>query len=257
MKHYMQTMASVLDGTHKGAVDLKYFDAKYVSVYRNNSVTAHIDVLWANYKSVARLVGDEYFTSICLEYIKKYPARRRNLVGYGEHFFQLIDDNIERHNLPYLSSFAKLDHAWTLAHIAQDTAALQMSVLENIIQQGGDLENFKMSITPDVFLVCNDWPVFSLWAALRDDEDIRGAVSLTEQAENALVWRHGHNVMYRALNAAEFAFLNTIKHGGNLGLATVKALEVEPATDIGQVLGGMVAAELFTIEKSTDGDADA
>jgi len=246
VKHYMQTMTSVLDGSHVGEVNFEHFDAKYVSVYRNNSVTAHIDVLRANYKSVATLVGDEFFAGICLEYIKEYPARQRSLVGYGEHFGQLLDECLARHNLPYLSSFAKLDRAWTLAHIAKDAQPLAMSVLENIVQQGGDLEKFKLSLKPDVFLISNRWPVFPIWASLRQDEDIKDAVELTERSENVLVWRHGHDVMYRDLNAAEFAFLNTVNGGGNLGLATVKALETAPATEIGQLLGGMVAAELFT-----------
>jgi len=248
MKHYMQSMASVLDGSHVGPVDFEHFDAKHVSVYRNNSVTAHIDVLRANYKSVAALVGEEFFAGICLEYIKKHPARQRSLVGYGEHFAQLLVEYLARHNLPYLSSFAKLDRAWTLAHIAGDALPLAMSVLENTVQQGGDLEKFALSLKPDVFLISNNWPVFTLWTSLREDEDIKDAVELIEQAESALVWRHGHDVMYRDLNEAEFAFLNTVKGGGNLGLATVKALEINPATDVGQLLGGMVAAELFTIE---------
>lgn len=257
MKNYMQTMASVLNGSHVGAVEFEYFDAKYVSVYRNNSATAHIDVLRANYKSVAELVGDEFFSSMCLEYIKKHPARQRSLVGYGEHFAKLMDDNLERHKLPYLSSFARLDRAWTLAHTAQDTVPLQMSVLEDIIQQGGDLGKFEMSLKPDVFLVSNTWSVFAVWVSLREDTKLTKAIELDEHHENVLVWRHQNEVMYRKLNAAEFVFLNTIKAGGNLGLTTVKALEAEPATDIGQLLGGMVAAELFTTEKPTDGGADA
>jgi Putative DNA-binding domain len=257
MKHYMQTMASVLDGSHSGVVDLKYFDAKYVSVYRNNSATAHIDVLRANYKSVAALVGDEFFAGLCLEYIKKYPARQRSLVGYGEHFTQFLDDNLQHHNLPYLSSFAKLDRAWTLAHTARDAEPLAMAVLEDIIQQGGDLEKFELFIKPDVFLVGNGWPVFAIWANLREGEAIKDAVDMNEQPENALVWRYGQEVMYRDLEVGEVAFLSTVKKGGNLGLATVKALEAEPATNVGQLLGGMVTAELFTIEKPTKGDAHA
>lgn len=245
MKHYMRTMASVIDGSHTGEVELEYFDAKYVNVYRNNSVVAHIDVLRANFKSVAALVGEEFFAGICLEYIKAYPARTRTLVGYGEHFAQMLNDNAERHKLPYLSSFAKLDRAWTLAHTAKDAEPLEMSTLESIITQGGSIENFKMCLVPSAALISNDWQVFSIWETLRDDTKITDAVELTEASENILVWRHGQEVMYRDLNVPEFAFLEAIKDGGNLGLATVKTLEAEPSTDIGQLLAGMIAAELF------------
>lgn len=254
MKHYMQTMADIIDGSHQGDVDLKYFDAKYVSVYRNNSASAHIDVLRANYKSVAALVGEEFFSSICLEYIKAYPARKRTLVGYGEHFAQMIDDNLARHQLPYLSSFAKLDRAWTVAHTAQDAEPLDMAVLENIIEQGGDIENFTLSLMPGTALVCNDWPVFSTWASLRGDTELTDAVGLREKHETILVWRRGHSVVYRDLSASEFAFLQTIHEGGNLGLATVEALTANAKTDVGQLLSGMMSAQLFT---KYNGDAHA
>lgn len=246
MKHYMQTMASVIDGSQTGDVALEYFDARYVSVYRNNSLSAHIDVLRANYKTVAALGGEEFFASLCLEYIKAYPARIRTLVGYGEYFAPFLDNNIDHHKLPYLSSFAKLDRAWTKAHTAKDAEPLEMSTLENTSAQSEDLENFKMSLVPSAALISNDWPVFSTWALLRDDTEITDAVELAEMRENVLIWRHGQEVMYRDLNAGEFAFLDAIKGGANLGLATVKALEADPSIDIGQVLNGMVGAQFFT-----------
>ena len=246
MKHYMQTMANVIDGSHVGDVDLEYFDAKYISVYRNNSLSAHIDVLRANYISVAALVGDEFFTSICLEYIKAYPAHNRTLVGYGEHFTNMIEDNLENHKLPYLSSFAKLDRAWTTAHTARDVEPLDMAVLENIILEGGDIANLYMSIVPSADLVCNDWPVFSLWASLRDNTDITNAVALAEKHETTLVWRHDQEVMYRCLNLAEFTFLDAMRAGGNLGMATSKTLDADPSIDVGQLLAGTVGAKLFT-----------
>jgi len=245
MQTYMQEMAAVMDGSHTGTVELEHFDAKYVNVYRNNSAAAHIDVLRANYKSVAALVGEDFFKALSLEYVKQHPARHRTLVGYGEHFAKMLEDNIERHNLPYLSSFTKLDRAWTLGHTARDAKPLQMDVLENIIQQGGDLEGFELTLMPSVALVRNDWPVFALWAEFREGDEVTEAVALNEQAENVLVWRHGHDVMYRDLNSGEFAFLNAVKSGGNLGLATVKALEANTSTDIGQLLAGMVGAEIF------------
>jgi len=253
MKHYMQTMAAVIDGSHIGTVELEYFDAKYVNVYRNNSVTAYIDVLRANYRSVADLVGDDFFVSICLEYIKKHPTCQRSLVGYGEGFAKFLDDNLAHHKLAYLSSFARLDRAWTRAHIAQDNEPLQMSVLENIIKQGGDLESLELFLMPDVFLVSNTWSVFSVWISLREDTKLTKAVEVDENRENVLVWRHGYEVIYRDLNTAEYAFLSATNNGANLGLATEKTLRASPATDIGQLLTGMLSAELFTqIEGGTN-----
>jgi len=249
MRDYMQAMVQVLDGRDAGELRgtaLKYIDPEFARVYRNNSVSAFVDVLRANYKTVHTLVGEDYFSALALAYLEKYPAHQRTLVGYGQGFSKIIEAHVKAHNLGYLSSFAKLDRAWTLAHTAADMRSLSMETLQDYAAAGGDLESYKLALKPDVNLVRNTWPVLAMWSDLRDDTELRGSVELNAKTEHVLVWRRDLEVIYKALTAGEFAFLAALQSGATLGLATVECLGIAPETDMGSLLGGMMAAGIFT-----------
>ncbi len=257
MREYMQAMAQILDGADAGELrgaGLKYINPKFASVYRNNSVSAFVDVLKANYKTVLALVGEDYFSALALAHLEKYPAYQRTLVGYGRNFSGIVEGHVKAHNLAYLSSFAKLDRAWTLAHMAADRPPVSMGVLQDYAASGGDLESYKLALKPDVNLVRNKWPVFALWARLRDDTGLKSALELKAKTEHVLVWRRDLDVMYKVLNPGEFAFLTAIQNGATLGLATAQCLSISPETDMGSLLGGMMAAGIFTTD---NGDTDA
>jgi len=253
----MQAMVKVLDGGDARELRgeaLDYINPEFARVYRNNSVSAFVDVLRANYKTVYGLVGEDYFSVLALAYLDKYPAHQRTLVGYGQGFSEIVEAHLKAHNLAYLSSFAKLDRAWTLAHMAADVPPLSMDALQEFAAAGGDLETYKLALKPDVNLVRNDWPVFSLWSDLRDGTEWRGSVELTAETEHVLVWRRGLEVIYKDVNAGEFAFLTALQNGATLGLATVECLGIAPETDMGALMGGMMAARIFT-EKNGGADA--
>ncbi len=257
MKAYMQAMARLLDGADArdfGAAALQYIDPEFARVYRNNSVSAFIDVLKANYKTVYALVGPEYFSVLALAYLKDHPAHIRTLVGYGQGFAGTVKEHLQTHNLPYLASFAKLDRAWTRAHIAADAKPLSMDVLQAVATNGGDLESYTLGLKPDVNLLNNHWPVFALWSNMRDGIALNSAVDLHVKPEHVLVWRRGLEVRCRILTPGEFTFLSALEAGDTLGLATVKCLGVAPDTDMGALLAGMMAAEIFVDE---NGGADA
>ncbi|PHS40839.1 MAG: hypothetical protein COA91_03130 [Robiginitomaculum sp.] len=253
----MQAMVRVLDGADaqelRGA-GLEYIEPKFAGVYRNNSVSAFVDVLQANYKTVYALVGPEYFSALALNYLEKFPARNRTLVGYGQDFYQMIEAQLQVHKLAYLASFAKLDRAWTLAHMAADTKSLSMAVLQEHAAAGGDLANYRLGLKPDVNLVSNDWPVLALWSGLRDDIEINSAVELVAKTEYVLVWRRELEVLYKDLSSGEFAFLSALQNKDTLGAATVKCLTNSPETDVGALLAGMMAAGIFMKQ---DGGAHA
>ncbi len=252
----MQAMVKICDGADARTLSgdgFAYIAPEFAVVYRNNSVSAFLDVLRANYKTVLTLVGEDYFSALALAYLDKYPASQRSLVGYGKDFDHIIDAHSGAHNLAYLSSFAKLDRAWTLAHTAADTQVHSMDMLQEFAGSGGDLERYHLRLKPDVNLVHNDWPVFALWSNLRDDTDLGGG-DLEKNTEYILVWRRGLEVVYRVLKPGELAFLQALQNGDTLGLATVACLGTAPETDMGVLLDGMMAAGIFMKQ---DGGAHA
>ena len=175
-----------------------------------------------------------------------YPTNQRTLIGYGARFNQIIADYETEHKLPYLTSFATLDRAWTCAHIAADTQDLEMESLAQVLAQGGDLEAQHLTLSPHAQLIRNHWPVFHIWTKLREDHELGETIQMQEKPEYILVWRFDGEVMYRQLDPTEFTFINSLNSGNTLGQATEDALHIQPNINISELLAGMVSAQLFT-----------
>ncbi len=249
MHKYMQAMSEVITGANPGALthaEIDSFDPKFANVYRNNSASAFGDVLKANYPSILALVGADFFAHLSRAYMDNYPTNQRTLIGYGARFDQIITDYETEHKLPYLTSFAILDRAWTYAHIAEDTQALEMESLAQVLAQNGDLEAQHLTLSPHAQLIRNHWPVFHIWTKLREGHELGETIQMQEKLEHILVWRFEHEVMYRQLDQAEFTFLNDMNIGKTLGQATEDALHIQPDTNISELLAGMMSAQLFT-----------
>ncbi len=248
MRSYMQSMANILNGTPPEKITkaaLLDIDPDFVRVYRNNSVSAFADVLRANYSSVEALVGPEYFKALTLAYLEENPCRQRTLVGYGEKFPRMINHLTSEHNLPYLSSFAQLDHAWTLAHLAADTPSLALGTFVSSLGPNDDLLDQFLTPKPDMSLIELHWPVFDIWTKLRDGQELEETIQMNPREEKILLWRYENEVTHRALTQAEFIFLGTLFKRQPLGKASQLAQTVNPELDINQLLVGMINAQLF------------
>lgn len=257
MKTYMQAMADSIVGTAPldvQAFENTGFDPKFVRVYNNNSASALRDALLGNYPSVTTLIGDEYASALARIYRETDRTTRRTLVGYGERFPELIGTHLDKHNLPYLQSFARLDRAWTQAHIAPDSDTLVMQDLANIVSDGGDLEGQTLSLKPDVKLVELDWSVLDIWSKLRQGEEISEAMELSQTPGQALVWRYQNEVISRRLTTDESAFIKAILQDKPLAEALNLAILALPDGDVTTLLPRMVEAEIFQPLK---GDIDA
>lgn len=253
MQDYMQAMANTLNGelaNVAGETAHKYIDPKFVSVYRNNSATAFADVLRANYKTVEAVVGREYFSNLTQKYMQKYPCQHRTLVGYGADFISILEDNQSDHKLPYLASFAKLDRAWTQAHIALDTEHLTLESLVNSLGPEDNLLAQTVTPKPDVQIIKNPWPVFNIWEKLRDGDELGKTSEMEQKQENILLWRYENEITYKPLSNAELVFLESVFAQQTLGQASEISLGYNPNIDIdidiNQMLIGMINAQLFT-----------
>ena len=91
-----------------------------LNVHRNTVLKGLIDALEANYPTVARLVGREWFRACAAEYARRQPPRSAALVLYGETFSSFLSQFEPAAELPYLPEVARIDRLWIEAHTAAD-----------------------------------------------------------------------------------------------------------------------------------------
>ena len=102
------------------------------AVYRNTVMKGCIDALQANYPSIERLVGEEWFRAAAAVYVRSHPPRDTRLLELGADFADFLAAFGPASELPYLPGVARLDRLWTEAHTACDAASLDAAALAGL-----------------------------------------------------------------------------------------------------------------------------
>lgn len=211
-------------------------------VYRNTVLKASVDALAANYPSVVRLVGEEWFRSAALIHACAEPPESSSLIEYGRGFADFLSTFGPAAELTYLGDVARLDRSWTECHIAADEAPLEASMLSAL----AEVDLLESALRPRV---CVRWhwfssqPAYAIWSANRSQRELDE--DLCWSGEGALLHRVDGQVLWQAASLGLCVFLDACAAGDNLQNATEKAVVAEPELDVARLLGTLINAEVF------------
>jgi hypothetical protein len=209
------------------------------AVYRNTVFGGCVDALLANFPSVARLVGEDWFRAAATRYVRAQPPRDGRLLMYGATFADFLADFEPARELPYLAGVARLDRLWIEAHTAADASAVDAGRLARLTPE--QLGALALAPHPAArWCRVDDLPVCSIWSASR-----RGTAppdDLVWQGEGALLTRPLADVQWQPLTATGGAFLDACAQGRSLAGAATATLERVPEADIAAVLSQLLSA---------------
>ena len=212
-------------------------------VHRNTVTRAAVDALAANHPTVRRLVGETWFEHAALVFVRRAPPRDGVLAGYGRGFAAFLADFEPARELPYLADVARLDRAWTEAHLAADAPALAPEALAGL-----DLDALaKARLVPHPaarWLRSGGMPAFTIWVRHREDRDLDA--ELPWRGEAALLTRPRDAVRWYAIGDEAVRCLEACAAGVPLG----DALEAGGG-DVTAWWPGLVAAGAFAALGST------
>lgn len=212
-----------------------------IAVYRNTSIKGRIDALEANYPTVARMVGGDCFRAAAREFVEDQPGDDPVLAGFGEGFPAWLAAFEPARDLPYLSPIARLDRAWTEAHLAPDGRPLTAT---RAAAAGLALTAAPARLHPSARLFWFDWTAPSLWLAHREPDEA-AELHWRPEAEGLLIHRPGAEVRARRLSRAEWAFLDAGRKGRPFGVAALSAGATGSHVDPSAVFAGLIAADVF------------
>lgn len=208
------------------------------AVYRNTVMKGCVDALEANFPTVARLVGRDWFRAAAAIHATAEPPRDARLLFYGEGFAAFLEGFEPARELPYLPGVARLDRAWIEAHAAHD-AAIDFAWFAGLAP--ATLAAARVAPHPAArWRWFADHPVFTIWQRNRVGGEDRAEIAW--RGEGALLTRPAGGVTWRAATQAECAFLDDCAAGATLGQAAAAALRVQPGTDLAQLLAGLLRA---------------
>lgn len=212
------------------------------AVYRNTVMKGCIDALEANFPSVARLVGQDWFRAAAAVYVVAHPPSDGRMLRYGDGFADFLYQFEPARELPYLADVARLDRCWTEAHMAADASAVDSQFLATLPPE----------VLGDTVLMPHPaarwhWfptqPVYSMWHHNRETSLQHGSMDgINWHGEGALLTRPHDAVLWCAASQADCAFLDACAEGQPLGHAAAAALDTDPALDLADLLARLLRA---------------
>jgi len=212
------------------------------SVYRNTVMKGCIDALSANFPTIERLVGSEWFRAAAAIHVTASPPGDARLLNYGEAFPAFLDAFEHAQQMPYLGNVARLDRCWSQVHVALDEPSIDLAALGTVApdDMGRLLLKPRAAATWRWFA---DQPAYTLWRINR--EQLEMPENLDWIGEGALLIRSAGRVTWQAVSATDCLFLDACVAGLPLEQAAERALELNPALDISDLLTRLVTADVF------------
>lgn len=201
-----------------------------LSVHRNTIYKALIDALRANYPSVERLMGREWFVASAHAFLAEQRPLEPSLIAFGSAYPDFLTGIPASEELDFLPGVARLDRYWTEAHIASDAGVLSADAMARILPEA--LFDLELRPHPSARLEWFNYPAPSLWRLNRPTIPPSKRFDLDWVSEGALIARPRGEVVMLTLDAPGFAFLQKCYAGASLGKAAVAALEIDVATDM-------------------------
>lgn len=212
-----------------------------VAVYRNTAIKGRIDALEANYPSVSQIVGSEWFRAAAREFVEEQPGDDPVLAAYGEGFADWLARFEPAREMAYLAPVARLDRAWTEAHLSKEARPLDA---RRAAALGLALTGQPARLHPSARMFWFDWTAPSLWLAHRYPQP-EAILSWRAEPEGLLIHRPDAEVRARRLSRAEWAFLDACRKGRAFGAAALSAQSAQPGLNLPALFAGLIALGVF------------
>ncbi len=230
--------------------DLRAFQRKFAAaisapaagrlrVYRNTVLHGAVEALRANYPVVARLLGEDMFDSLAVDFASAQPPTSPILAIYGEGFAEWIEDQCWSLEFPYLPDVARVERIHIESLFAADAEPVHLGALA-----GADWDSLRLDLHPAARF---DWllsPAVTLWLAHQHD-NVPHEPEFARRSEGLLITRPHLSVWPLELEPAQHRMLVAIASGASVGSAALAAAETHPGADIGVLFASLVNAGAF------------
>jgi hypothetical protein len=183
--------------------------SEHFSIYRGSIRAAFNRALKEIHPVCYRLVGEEFFNGMGLEYARSNPSKSADFAEYGADFADFIQSFPPASELVYLPDVARLEHAWHLAFNAADEKGFDINLLEGL--QEKDNANLVFQLPVSATLLASDYPIHRIWQVNQEDFKGKQNIDLEEGGIKLIVWRRDYDMRVDLLSMEEWKLLEAIQ----------------------------------------------
>jgi hypothetical protein len=212
------------------------------NVYRNNFVVLNAEALADMYPAILRLIGQEAFMHLAVDYVRSHPPGERTLLTYGERFPEVLARHPALQDHPYLADVARIELYWTCAYHGEERPALTPVQVESIAPEA--FGGVYLQPHPALYHLASPYPAYRIWLANQGDENLSGdgqLLDLDSGGEQVVIHRAGVDVTVTPWDRADYEMLLRLSAGDSLSGAYQAAAALNANFD----LSGFLARHLF------------
>ena len=203
-----------------------------MGVYQNSAIANITNALSLSYPVIEKLVGQDFFKTMCREYIFKNWPETGNMDDYGECFSKFLAELEQVKQLNYLEDVARLEWLFHQSSLADDSCDFDWSTLTKIAE--ADILKLNFLLSPSVKIIHSNVPIDKIWQMnqLNAQEEIELCLEV-ENETFIVLFRQGLKTEMMVVTASEFTLLQSFSAGHNFGIAieSAKAVDVNISID--------------------------
>jgi Putative DNA-binding domain len=212
-------------------------------IHQRHYETSLTSALRERYPATVWLAGVDLVTAAARAYVRARPPRTPCIAEYGGDFAQFLARYGRAADLPYLRSFAELEHAVADVSISTDVPPLTWLEVANIDPER--LLDLHLTLQPGLRYLHSAWGVDELMTMYLADS--APATFVLPEADTLLELRGARGtVCMTRLDARTFSFRAALHSGRSIGTAAEIALERDETFDAGSALVQLTQAGLAT-----------
>lgn len=170
-------------------------------IYHHNRRANFRKALALTYPVTARIVGEEFFDRLSVDYLGQHPSRCGDLHHIGNHFTDFLATGFAAPGsaFAYLADLAKLEWAWAEALVCADAAPVGIDALAAFEPAAWPQLRFRLH--PSVALIDSPWPILTIFDEHRREQP--AIIRLDAGGECVVVLRRGESVEAHRLTPPE------------------------------------------------------
>lgn len=155
-----------------------------------------VEAMRSNYPVLHRVLGDEDFAALVLDYLGAQPSREPSIRWFGDRLAEHLARDAAALPHPSLLDMVRMEWALGTSFDAPDAAPLEAGDLGAI--EPARWPSLRFAAHPSLRLLALEWAVEPTWRALTHDEDAQ-ADAPEPLAHRLLVWRQQLETRWRSL----------------------------------------------------------
>lgn len=181
------------------------------TAYRHSVQGGLTKALEEIYPVCQKLVGEDFFAAMALEYIRHNQSISPDLTDYGSNLNQFIASFKPADSLPYFADVAALEWQWHRIFNGVNPVCIGIDSLVSFNPEQQLKLQFKLS--DNIGLVQSNYPVHHIWQVNQDEYEGDDIVNLDDGGIQLIVWRDELTMRIDPLNESEWMLINAARSG--------------------------------------------